>query len=114
MKTTGSPCRASDGDADFHAAGRNTYIAEFFFSGVSLVEAKELARHGDVRMTMQYAHIGLKDQTKAIKKLPINSRWKTGLREEEMAETSKCIRSEAGALERRSKSLSDTGRQLGF
>ena len=35
-------------------------------SGVALVEAKELARHSGVRMTMRYTHFGLKDQAKAV------------------------------------------------
>jgi hypothetical protein len=31
-----------------------------------LVEAKEVARHGDVRMTMKYAHIGIDNQARAL------------------------------------------------
>ena len=39
-------------------------------SGVSLVEAKELARHSYGRMTMRYTHIGLADQAVAVNRLP--------------------------------------------
>jgi len=61
--------------ADFHAAGRHTHITELLRNGVSVPEAKELARHTDVRMTMKYAHIGLDDQAKAIAKLPSAESW---------------------------------------
>lgn len=63
------PYETDDGIADFHAAGRHTHITELLRSGVSLVEAKELARHADVRMTMKYTHIGLEDQAKAVNRL---------------------------------------------
>ncbi len=39
-------------------------------NGTSLPEAKELARHSDVNMTMRYTHIGIDDQAKAVAKLP--------------------------------------------
>src|SRR5690554_6472611 len=64
------PYETEDGVADFHAAGRHTHITGLLRSGVSLVEAKELARHSDVRMTMKYTHIGLEDQAKAVNRLP--------------------------------------------
>jgi hypothetical protein len=35
----------------------------------ALPEAKELARHSDINMTMKYAHIGIVDQAKAVAKL---------------------------------------------
>jgi hypothetical protein len=35
-----------------------------------LSEAKELARHSDIKMTMRYTHIGMEDQAKAIRNLP--------------------------------------------
>ena len=56
--------------ADFHAAGRHTHITELLRNGVSLPEAKELARHSDVRMTMRYTHIGINDQADALASLP--------------------------------------------
>ena len=40
-------------------------------SGASLPEAKELARHSDVHMTMRYTHIGIADQAKALASLPV-------------------------------------------
>jgi Phage integrase family len=58
------------GVADFHAAGRHSHITELIRSGVSLAEARELARHSDIRMTMRYTHIGMDDKAKAIKQLP--------------------------------------------
>lgn len=64
------PYETEEGLADFHAAGRHTHITGLLKSGVSLVEAKELARHSDVRMTMKYTHIGLEDQAKAVNRLP--------------------------------------------
>ena len=62
-----------EGIADFHAAGRHSRITELLRSGVSLPEAKELARHSDIKMTMRYTHIGMEDQAKAIKQLPWES-----------------------------------------
>ena len=70
LETAGIPYKTEEGIADFHAAGRHTHITGLLKSGVSLVEAKELARHSDVRMTMQYTHIGLDDQAKAVNQLP--------------------------------------------
>ena len=37
---------------------------------VSVTEAKELARHGDIRMTMRYTHHRLHDQARALESLP--------------------------------------------
>lgn len=59
-----------EGVADFHAAGRHTYVTTLLRNGVSVTEAKELARHGDIRMTMRYTHHGLNDQARAIGSLP--------------------------------------------
>ena len=70
LEEAGIPYETEDGIADFHAAGRHTHITGLLKSGVSLVEAKELARHSDVRMTMKYTHIGLDDQAKAVNQLP--------------------------------------------
>lgn len=70
LERVGIPYRNEDGIADFHAAGRHSHITELLRSGVSLPEARELARHSDVNMTMRYTHIGLKDQAKAIASLP--------------------------------------------
>ncbi len=71
LKRAGIPYRTEEGIADFHAAGRHTYITQLLRSGASLPEAKELARHTDVKMTMRYTHIGIQDQAKAVAKLPV-------------------------------------------
>ena len=40
-------------------------------SGIALLfEARELARHSDIRMTMRYTHIGLDDQARAVAAIP--------------------------------------------
>jgi len=70
LEEAGIPYETDEGLADFHAAGRHTHITGLLKNGVSLVEAKELARHSDVRMTMKYTHIGLDDQAKAVNQLP--------------------------------------------
>lgn len=62
---------SDDGVADFHAAGRRTYITEPLRIGVSLVEAKEIVRHTDVNITMKYTHIGLDDRSKAVSTLRV-------------------------------------------
>ncbi len=69
LKEAKIPYETEEGLADFHATGRHSHITELLRSGVSLVEAKELARHSDVRMTMKYTHIGLEDQARAVNKL---------------------------------------------
>ncbi len=70
LERAGIPYRTAEGFADFHAAGRHTYITQLLRSGASLPEAKELARHSDVKMTMRYTHIGIEDQAKAVGNLP--------------------------------------------
>jgi integrase len=70
LENAGIPYETADGVADFHAAGRHSHITELFRSGASLPEAKELARHSDIKTTMRYTHIGLDDQAKAVAKLP--------------------------------------------
>jgi integrase len=70
LERAGIEYKTKDGIADFHAAGRHTYITELLRNGATLPEAKELARHSDVRMTMGYTHIGIEDQARALSKLP--------------------------------------------
>lgn len=71
LERVGIPYKDAQGRvADFHAAGRHTHITELFRNGASIVEAKELARHSDVKMTMKYTHIGLEDQAKAVSAIP--------------------------------------------
>lgn len=72
LERVGIPYRNEEGIADFHAAGRHTHITELLRSGVSLPEARELARHSDVRTTMRYTHIGIEDQARAVSQLPWN------------------------------------------
>ncbi|MCA9078504.1 MAG: tyrosine-type recombinase/integrase [Planctomycetaceae bacterium] len=62
--------RNQDGVADFHAAGRHSYVTGLLKNGATLPEAKELARHSDIRMTMKYTHVGLDDQARALASLP--------------------------------------------
>ena len=71
LEVAGIPYTIPEGTADFHAAGRHTYITELLRNGATVVEARELARHTDVRQTMKYAHIGLHDQAKALSGLPL-------------------------------------------
>ncbi len=70
LERVGIAYENEDGIADFHAAGRHTHITELLRNGVSLPEAKQLARHSDVNMTMKYTHIGIGDQAKAVANLP--------------------------------------------
>jgi integrase len=71
LKRAGIPYRPAEGIANFHAAGRHTYITQLLRSGATLPEAKELARPTDVRMTMRYTHIGIGDQARAVGNLPM-------------------------------------------
>lgn len=73
LELAGIAYENQNGIADFHAAGRHTYITELLRNGVTLPEARELARHSDINMTMKYAHIGLDDQAKAIQSLPTSA-----------------------------------------
>ena len=70
LERVGIPYENADGIADFHAAGRHSHITGLVRHGASIVEAKELARHTDVRMTMKYTHVGIEDQAKAVAALP--------------------------------------------
>ncbi len=69
LARVGIPYETPEGIADFHAAGRHTHITELLRNGASLTEAKELARHTDIKMTMKYTHIGIEDQSKAVQGL---------------------------------------------
>jgi integrase len=61
LERVGIPYETAEGIADFHAAGRHTHITELLRNGASVPQAKELARHSDVRTTMKYTHIGIED-----------------------------------------------------
>jgi integrase len=71
LERIGIPYETAEGIADFHAAGRHSHVTGLLRNGATLVEAKELARHADVRMTMKYTHIGLEDQAAALAGLPL-------------------------------------------
>ena len=71
LERIGIPYRTDEGIADFHAAGRHSYVTGLLSNGVDLAKACELARHSDVRMTMRYAHIGLDTQAESLKSLPV-------------------------------------------
>ncbi|MBA2114093.1 tyrosine-type recombinase/integrase [Bremerella alba] len=73
LERVGIAYETPEGVADFHAAGRHTHITELLRNGSSLPEARMLARHADINMTMKYTHIGIQDQAKALKGLP--SSW---------------------------------------
>ena len=70
LERIGIPYETHEGIADFHAAGRHSHITGLLRNGATLVEARQLARHADVRMTMKYTHIGLQDQADALAGLP--------------------------------------------
>ena len=70
LERAGVPHQAKAATACIHVAGRHTQITELLRSGASLVEARELARHSDIRMTMRYTHIGLDDQARAVAAIP--------------------------------------------
>src|SRR5262249_36217064 len=55
---------------DFHAAGRHSHITGLITAGASIMEAKELARHADIRQTANYAHIGMRARAEALSGLP--------------------------------------------
>ena len=66
LERIGIPYKNADGIADFHAAGRHSYVTGLFRGGVKITDARALARHSDIRMTMKYTHVGLSDQAKAL------------------------------------------------
>jgi integrase len=70
LERIGIPYETVDGIADFHASGRHSYVTGLLRNGATITEARELARHSDVRMTMKYTHIGLEDQARALAALP--------------------------------------------
>jgi site-specific recombinase XerC len=71
LNRAGIEYKTAEGIADFHAAGRHSHVTELLRSGASLPEARELARHADIRTTMKYTHIGMDDRARALG----NLRW---------------------------------------
>jgi integrase len=60
--------------ADFHA-NRHTFITNLCKAEISPKTVQSLARHGDIRLTMNlYSHVDLEDQSAAISKLPGRSK----------------------------------------
>ncbi len=56
--------------ADFHA-NRHTFITNLCKAEISPKTVQTLARHSDIRLTMNlYSHVNLEDQSAAISKLP--------------------------------------------
>jgi hypothetical protein len=70
LDRVGIPYETPDGISDFHAAGRHSHITGLVRSGASIMEAKELARHADIRQTAKYTHIGMEDRAEALGNLP--------------------------------------------
>src|SRR4051794_35857076 len=71
LQSVGIPYETEEGFADLHAAGRHSHITGLLQNGATLTQARELARHGDIRMTMRYTHIGIDDQAAALAGLPV-------------------------------------------
>ena len=66
LERVGIPYETHEGVADFHAAGRHSHITGLITSGASIMEAKELARHADIRQTAKYTHIGMTARATAL------------------------------------------------
>src|SRR5216683_2177551 len=70
LKAAGVPYEADGLFADFPAL-RHSYITLLSRTGASAKVTQELARHSDVRLTMnRYTHVALYDLTAAVEKLP--------------------------------------------
>lgn len=106
LQRVGIPYRTEEGIADFHSC-RHTHITELLRNGVSLPEAKVLARHSDVRTTMQYTHVGLDDQARAVEKLPFGEPSSDDAQEDEQ-ERAQRYDSGLGHTNGQSESSSDT------
>jgi hypothetical protein len=71
--------------ADFHS-NRHMFITSLERAGLSPKMAQTLARHSDVRLTLGiYTHVGLNDQTAAIKSLPAPPSSSVGPQDEAVA-----------------------------
>ena len=115
LERAGIAYENDQGVADFHAAGRHSHITELLRNGTTLPEAKELARHSDIKMTMRYTHIGIEDQAQAVAKLPV-PRIKTQVdaKETPVREAALHGRCISGGAERPSLALGDTKRGNGI
>jgi hypothetical protein len=66
LERLGIPFETPDGIADFDAAGRHSHITGLVRSGATIMEAKELARHADIRQTAKYTHLGMEDRAESL------------------------------------------------
>jgi hypothetical protein len=71
LERAGIPYETPEGIVDFHAAARHSHITGLIRSGASIMGAKELARHADIRQTAKYTHIGMEDRAEASGNLPL-------------------------------------------
>lgn len=70
LEAAGVPYRTRAGVADFHAL-RHTYVTRVIRSGASTKEAQRLARHSDVRLTLDlYTHLELAEDRAALGRVP--------------------------------------------
>jgi len=73
LERVGIPYETANGVADFHAAGRHTFVTQLQRDGATSVEARDLARHSSLEMTSRYSHSRLEDQAAALAKR--NCQW---------------------------------------
>jgi hypothetical protein len=66
LERAGTPYETHEGLADFHAGGRHSHITGLARSGATIMEAKELARHADIRQTAKCTHIGIDERAEAL------------------------------------------------
>ncbi len=120
LERAGIPYETPDGIADFYAAGRHTHITELLRNGASLVEARTLARHSDIKMTMKYTHIGVEEQARALQNIPTaglasdddgSEKSRTGS-EDESEKSWECPGSESGVTN--GQSVSSDGNEGGY
>ena len=64
--------------ADFHSL-RHTFVTNLVNAGVAPKDAKELARHSTITLTMdRYTHVGIRDTAAAVAKLNLPSAPRSG------------------------------------
>lgn len=97
LERAGIPYETAEGIADFHAAGRHTHITELLRNGASLPEARMLARHSDIKMTMRYTHIGIEDQARALASIPTPKPVTSSTAPQSSALQMRCISGVAGS-----------------
>lgn len=71
LKVAGIPYKTNEGFADFHAL-RHSFITIAANSGAKPKIVQDLARHGDIRITMnRYAHTNLQERSQAVANMPM-------------------------------------------